>query len=123
MVTVLLGSEGAYHRSLATVWVVVRMRGLEPPLDRVVTKETGKVQTRVIQDGVHPSAVARMEGTFRNPKDFDVNKGLANLHYLQKIGRFRSTGACWRSNASAINSDLKRRQYPMRRATNRHRQR
>jgi hypothetical protein len=25
--------------------------------------------------------------TFRNPKDFDVNKGLSNLPYLQKIGR------------------------------------
>jgi hypothetical protein len=29
----------------------------------------------------------RTEGTFRNPKDFDVNKGLSNLPYLQKIGR------------------------------------
>jgi len=29
----------------------------------------------------------RTEGTFRNPKDFGVNKGLVNLRYLQKIGR------------------------------------
>ena len=29
----------------------------------------------------------RTEGTFRNPNDFGVNKGLSNLHYLQKIGR------------------------------------
>jgi len=53
----------------------------------------------VIQDGVHPSLHisyknfdlkqyfkegrgCRTEGTFRNPKDFDVNKGLANLPYL-----------------------------------------
>ncbi|SPE25674.1 hypothetical protein SBA3_1200001 [Candidatus Sulfopaludibacter sp. SbA3] len=29
----------------------------------------------------------RTEGTFRNPNDFGVSKGLANLPYLQKIGR------------------------------------
>ncbi len=28
----------------------------------------------------------RTEGTFRNAKDFGVNKGLTNLRYLQKIG-------------------------------------
>src|SRR3984957_5995344 len=73
--------------------------------DRVVTKKTpGEFKTRVIQDGVHPSLHisyknfdlkryfkegrgCRTEGTFRNPKDFGVNKGLANLRYLQKIGR------------------------------------
>ena len=27
------------------------------------------------------------EGTFRNPNDFGVNKGLSNLPYLQKLGR------------------------------------
>jgi hypothetical protein len=69
--------------------------------DRVVTKKTpGRFRTRVIQDGVHPSLHmehknfdlkqyfqegrgCRTEGTFRNPKDFGVNKGLANLRYLQ----------------------------------------
>src|SRR5215467_6567029 len=73
--------------------------------DRVVTKKTpGQFRTRVIQDGVHPTLHisyknfdlkqyfkegrgCRTEGTFRNPKDFDVNKGLSNLPYLQKIGR------------------------------------
>jgi hypothetical protein len=73
--------------------------------DRVVTKKTpGRFRTRVIQDGVHPSLHieyknfdlkqyfkegrgCRTEGTFRNPNDFGVNKGLANLPYLQKIGR------------------------------------
>ena len=73
--------------------------------DRVVTNETpGEFRTRVIQDGVHPSLHisyknfdlkqdckegrgGRTEGTFRTPKDFDVNKGLSNLPYLQKIGR------------------------------------
>jgi hypothetical protein len=29
----------------------------------------------------------RTEGTFRNPNDLGVNQGLANLPYLQKIGR------------------------------------
>jgi hypothetical protein len=73
--------------------------------DRVVTKKTpGEFRTRVIQDGVHPSLHiqyknfdlkqyfkegrgCRTEGTFRNPKDFGVNKGLTNLPYLQKLGR------------------------------------
>jgi len=73
--------------------------------DRVVTKKTpGMFRTRVIQDGVHPSLHieyknfdlkqyfkegrgCRTEGTFRNPNDFGINKGLANLPYLQKIGR------------------------------------
>jgi hypothetical protein len=73
--------------------------------DRVVTKKTpGQFRTRVIQDCVHPSLHiryknfdlkqyfkegrgCRTEGTFRNPNDFGINKGLANLPYLQKIGR------------------------------------
>jgi hypothetical protein len=73
--------------------------------DRVVTKKTpGEFRTRVIQDGVHPSLHinyknfdlkqyfkegrgCRTEGTFRNPHDFGINKGLANLPYLQKLGR------------------------------------
>jgi hypothetical protein len=72
---------------------------------RVVTKKTpGQFRTRVIQDGVHPSLHieyknfdrkqyckegrgCRTEGTFRNPNDFGVNKGLSNLPYLQQIGR------------------------------------
>ena len=73
--------------------------------DRVVSKKTpGQFRTRVIQNGVHPSLHinyknfdlkqyfkegrgCRTEGTFRNPNDFGINKGLANLPYLQKIGR------------------------------------
>src|SRR4051794_8446066 len=73
--------------------------------DRVVTKKTpGEFKTRVIQDGVHPSLHinyknfdlkqyfkegrgCRTEGTFRNPNDFGINKGLTNLPYHQKIGR------------------------------------
>jgi hypothetical protein len=73
--------------------------------ERAVTKKTpGQFRTRVIQDGVHPSLHieyknfdlkqyfkegrgCRTEGTFRNPNDFGVNKGLSNLPYLQQIGR------------------------------------
>lgn len=73
--------------------------------DRVVTKKTpGEFRTRVIQNGVYPSLHinyknfdlkqyfkegrgCRTEGTFRNPNDFGINKGLSNLPYLQKIGR------------------------------------
>jgi hypothetical protein len=72
--------------------------------DRVVTKKTpGEFRTRVIQEGVHPSLHiqyknfdlkqyckegrgCRTEGTFRNPNDFGVNKGLNNLPYLRKLG-------------------------------------
>jgi hypothetical protein len=72
---------------------------------RDVTKKTpGEFRTRVIQDGVHPSLHinyknfdlkqyfkegrgCRTGGTFRNPNDFGVNKGLSNLPYLQKLGR------------------------------------
>ena len=70
-----------------------------------MTKATpGPFRTRVMQEGVHPSLHIqyknfdlkqyfkegrglRTEGTFRNPKDFEVNKGLANLPYLQRLGR------------------------------------
>jgi hypothetical protein len=73
--------------------------------DRRVTKATpGPFRTRVMQEGVHPSLhiqyknfdlkqyfkegrALRTEGTFRNPKDFEVNKGLVNLTYLQRLGR------------------------------------
>jgi len=73
--------------------------------DRVVTKKTpGEFRTRVIQEGVPPSLHiqyknfdlkqyfkegrgCRTEGTFRNPNDFGINKGLNNLPYLRKIGR------------------------------------
>jgi hypothetical protein len=74
--------------------------------DRKVTPRTpGQFRTRVIQDGVSPSLhieyksfdlkqyfkegrALRTEGTFRNPGDFNVNKGIANFDYLQQIGRY-----------------------------------
>ncbi len=86
--------------------------------DRVVTKRTpGEFRTSVIQDGVHPSLHinyknfdlkqyfkegrgCRTEGPFPNPNDFGVIKGLANLPYLQKIGR-QINRPCWKSNVSA----------------------
>lgn len=73
--------------------------------DRRITKSTpGAFRTRVIQEGVSPSLhieyrsfdlkqyfkegrALRTEGTFRNPKDFNVNKGVSNFGYLQEIGR------------------------------------
>ena len=73
--------------------------------ERHITKKTpGRFHTRVIQNGVHPSLhiaykkfdlkqyfkegrALRTEGTFKNPQDFGVNKGLTNLSYLQEIGR------------------------------------
>lgn len=71
---------------------------------RIVPSTPGTFRTRVIQDGVLPSLhieyksfdlkqyfkegrALRTEGTFRNPKDFNVNKGLSNFGYLQQIGR------------------------------------
>jgi len=71
---------------------------------RILPSTPGKFRTRVIQDGVLPSLhieyksfdlkqyfkegrALRTEGTFRNPKDFNVNKGLSNFGYLQEIGR------------------------------------
>jgi len=94
--------------------------------DRVVTKKTpGEFRTRVIQDGVHPSLHinyknfdlkqyfkegrgCRTEGTFRNPNDFGVNKGLANLPYLQEdraAGQSAFAGRRTRSHNSGLSGD------------------
>ena len=71
---------------------------------KIVPSTPGAFRTRVIQNGVLPSLhieyksfdlkqyfkegrALRTEGTFRNPKDFNVNKGLSNFGYLQQIGR------------------------------------
>ena len=71
---------------------------------RILPSTPGQFRTRVIQDGVLPSLhieyknfdlkqyfkegrALRTEGTFRNPKDFNVNKGLSNFAYLEQIGR------------------------------------
>jgi hypothetical protein len=71
---------------------------------KIVPSTPGDFRTRVVQNGVLPSLhieyksfdlkqyfkegrALRTEGTFRNPKDFNVNKGLSNFGYLQQIGR------------------------------------
>ena len=71
---------------------------------RILPSTPGNFRTRVIQDGVLPSLhieyksfdlkqyfkegrALRTEGTFRDPRDFNVNKGLSNFSYLQQIGR------------------------------------
>ena len=73
--------------------------------ERCVTKKTpGHFRTRVIQDGVHPSLhieykhfdlkqyfkegrALRTEGTFKDPKDFGVNKDVRHLPHLYELGR------------------------------------
>jgi hypothetical protein len=42
------------------------------------------------------------EGTFLDPSDFGVNRGIENLPYLKTLGR-QIIGGCWKSNASARN--------------------
>ncbi|HLJ90359.1 MAG TPA: hypothetical protein VKZ53_26350 [Candidatus Angelobacter sp.] len=82
-----------------------RPHRLQLLFDRRITKAMpGSFRTRVMQQGVHPRLHIqykqfdlkqsfkeghglRTEGIFRNPKDFEVNKGLANLSYLQRLGR------------------------------------
>jgi hypothetical protein len=72
---------------------------------RKITRSTpGSFRTRVLREGVHPSLhVAykhfdlkqyfkegrglRTEGTFHDPGDFGVNKGIENLPYLKDLGR------------------------------------
>jgi hypothetical protein len=71
---------------------------------RIAAAAPGSFRTRVIQQGVSPSLhieyrsfnlkqyfkegrALRTEGTFNNPKDFGVNKGLPSFAYLQQVGR------------------------------------
>jgi hypothetical protein len=73
--------------------------------ERKVTKATpGLFRTQVVQEGVNPSLHAyykrtslkqyfkeeralRTETTFNNTKDFNVNKDISNLPFLQQLGR------------------------------------
>src|SRR5215469_5640621 len=52
-------------------------------IDRVFRKWLQRIPLPLRAEG----RGCRTEGTFRNPNDFGVNKGLSNLPYLQKIGR------------------------------------
>ena len=105
--------------------------------ERRVTKATpGPFRTRVMQEGVHPSLHIqyknfdlkqyfkegrglRTEGTFRNPKDFEVNKGLANLPYLQRLGRHIKPATAGRRTGEPQLRPLGR-QHPESGATHRH---
>jgi len=73
--------------------------------ERRITKATpGLFRTQVVQEGVNPSLHAdykrthlkqyfkeqralRTETTINNPKDFGINKDIANLPHLQQLGR------------------------------------
>jgi hypothetical protein len=71
---------------------------------RITSRTPGRFRTRVIQDGVLPSLhieyksfdlkqyfkegrALRTEGTFCDPRDFNLNKGLSNFGALQQLGR------------------------------------
>ncbi len=71
---------------------------------KIVRTTPGSFRTRVLREGVHPSLHVsykhfdlkqyfkegrglRTEGTFHDPKDFGVNKGIENLPYLKELGR------------------------------------
>jgi len=70
---------------------------------KIVRTTPGSFRTRVLREGVHPSLHIsykhfdlkqyfkggrglRTEGTFHDPKDFGINKGIENLPYLKKLG-------------------------------------
>src|SRR6266487_3778677 len=70
---------------------------------KIVKRTPGSFRTRVLREGVHPSLHVsykhfdlkqyfkggrglRTEGTFHDPKDFGINKGIENLLYLKKLG-------------------------------------
>jgi len=71
---------------------------------KIVRTTPGSFRTRVLREGVHPSLhigykhfdlkqyfkegrALRTEGTFHDPCDFGVNKGIENLPYLKQLGR------------------------------------
>jgi hypothetical protein len=71
---------------------------------RVRSDTPSRFRTSIVQHGVQPSLhieykhfhlkqyfkegrALRTEGTFNDPGDFDVNKGLSNFAYLQQLGR------------------------------------
>jgi hypothetical protein len=71
---------------------------------KIIRTTPGSFRTRVLREGVHPSLHVsykhfdlkqyykegrglRTEGTFHDPGDFDVNKGIENLPYLKELGR------------------------------------
>jgi hypothetical protein len=70
---------------------------------KIIRTTPGSFRTRVLREGVHPSLHVsykhfdlkqyykegrglRTEGTFHDPRDFNVNKGIENLPYLKELG-------------------------------------
>lgn len=70
---------------------------------KIIRTTPGSFRTRVLREGVHPSLHVsykhfdlkqyykegrglRTEGTFHDPGDFAVNKGIDNLSYLKELG-------------------------------------
>jgi hypothetical protein len=70
---------------------------------KIIRTTPGSFRTRVLREGVHPSLHVsykhfdlkqyykegrglRTEGTFHDPGDFGVNKGIENLPYLKELG-------------------------------------
>jgi hypothetical protein len=71
---------------------------------KIISTTPGSFRTRVLREGVHPSLHVsykhfdlkqyfkegrglRTEGTFHDPGDFGVNKGIENMPYLKALGR------------------------------------
>ena len=71
---------------------------------KIISTTPGSFRTRVLREGVHPSLHIsykhfdlkqyfkegrglRTEGTFHDPGDFGVNKGIENIAYLKNLGR------------------------------------
>jgi hypothetical protein len=71
---------------------------------KIISTTPGSFRTRVLREGVHPSLHIsykhfdlkqyfkegrglRTEGTFHDPSDFGVNKGIENMAYLKSLGR------------------------------------
>jgi hypothetical protein len=71
---------------------------------KIIRTTPGSFRTRVLREGVHPSLHIsykrfdlkqyfkegrglRTEGTFHDPSDFGVNKGIENMPYLKDLGR------------------------------------
>jgi hypothetical protein len=71
---------------------------------KIISTTPGSFRTRVLREGVHPSLHIsykhfdlkqyfkegrglRTEGTFHDPGDFGVNKGIENMPYLKNLGR------------------------------------
>ena len=71
---------------------------------KIIRTTPGSFRTRVLREGVHPSLHIsykhfdlkqyfkegrglRTEGTFHDPGDFEINKGIENMPYLKNLGR------------------------------------